>query len=153
MIFLFNLERKIYKTGCFVPGRLTNRYKPGFYSASYFLYTVSFFQGIGKPTCSLLIPLVRQGALLIPIALLSRHRGLDGALFAVPIAKVLTCVLCVIMAYRECSGDGKSLRQPTSRRAGGPDPSRRTQKATPIRTFQAQRLEYQEVWPFCVSEI
>ncbi len=77
------------------------------YMMAFFLYgvhmtTASFFQGIGKPTCSLLIPLVRQGVLLIPLALLlSRHRGLDGALFAVPIADVLTCVLCVIMAYWE----------------------------------------------------
>lgn len=77
------------------------------YMMAFFLYgvhmtTASFFQGIGKPTCSLLIPLVRQGVLLIPLALLlSRHWGLDGALFAVPIADVLTCVLCVIMAYWE----------------------------------------------------
>ena len=80
------------------------------YMMAFFLYgvhmtTASFFQGIGKPTCSLLIPLVRQGVLLIPLALLlSRHWGLDGALFAVPIADVLTCVLCVIMAYWEFQG-------------------------------------------------
>lgn len=45
------------------------------YMMVFFLYgvhmtTASFFQGIGKPTCSLLIPLVRQGVLLIPLALL-----------------------------------------------------------------------------------
>ena len=80
------------------------------YMMAFFLYgvhmtTASFFQGIGKPTCSLLIPLVRQGVLLIPLALLlSRYWGLDGALFAVPIADVLTCVLCVIMAYWEFRG-------------------------------------------------
>ncbi len=80
------------------------------YMMAFFLYgvhmtTASFFQGIGKPTCSLLIPLVRQGVLLIPLALLlSRHWGLDGALFAVPIADILTCVLCVIMAYGEFRG-------------------------------------------------
>ena len=80
------------------------------YMMAFFLYgvhmtTASFFQGIGKPTCSLLIPLVRQGVLLIPLALLlSRYGGLDGALFAVPIADVLTCVLCVIMASMEFRG-------------------------------------------------
>ena len=64
--------------------------------------TASFFQGIGKPACSLLIPLVRQGLLLIPLALLlSRWQGLDGALYAVPIADAATCLLCVIMASLE----------------------------------------------------
>ena len=80
------------------------------YMMAFFLYgvhmtTASFFQGIGKPTCSLLIPLVRQGVLLIPLALLlSRYWGLDGALFAVPIADALTCLLCVIMASLEFRG-------------------------------------------------
>ena len=64
--------------------------------------TASFFQGIGKPVKSLVIPLIRQGVLLIPLALLlSRHWGLDGALFAVPIADVLTCLLCVFLAWSE----------------------------------------------------
>ena len=80
------------------------------YMMAFFLYglhmtTASFFQGIGKPTCSLLIPLVRQGVLLIPLALLlSQYWGLDGALFAVPIADVLTCLLCVLMALLEFQG-------------------------------------------------
>ncbi len=77
------------------------------YMMAFFLYglhmtTSSFFQGIGKPTRSLLIPLVRQGVLLIPLALLlSRYMGLDGALLAVPIADVLTSLLCTILAAAE----------------------------------------------------
>ena len=77
------------------------------YMLAFFLYgihmtTASFFQGIGKPSCSMLIPLFRQGVLLIPLALLlSRYWGLDGALFAVPVADVLTCLLCVILASLE----------------------------------------------------
>ncbi len=77
------------------------------YMAAFLLYgihmtTASFFQGIGKPARALLIPLVRQGVLLIPLALLlSRCRGLDGALLAVPIADVLTCLLCVLLAWSE----------------------------------------------------
>lgn len=80
------------------------------YMMAFFLYgvhmtTASFFQGIGKPSRSLLISLVRQGVLLIPLALLlSRHWGLDGALFAVPIADVLTCLLCVALAWSEFWG-------------------------------------------------
>ncbi len=77
------------------------------YMMAFFLYgihmtTASFFQGIGKPVRSLCIPLVRQGVLLIPLALLlSRQLGLDGALLAVPIADVLTCLLCVVLACSE----------------------------------------------------
>ena len=77
------------------------------YMMAFFLYgvhmtTASFFQGIGKPSCSLLIPLVRQGILLIPLALLLSHNwGLNGALFAVPIADALTFLLCVILAVWE----------------------------------------------------
>ena len=77
------------------------------YMMAFFLYgihmtTASFFQGIGKPVRSLCIPLVRQGVLLIPLALLlSRQLGLDGALLAVPIADVLTCLLCVVLAHSE----------------------------------------------------
>ena len=77
------------------------------YMMAFFLYgihmtTASFFQGIGKPSSSMLIPLFRQGILLIPLALLlSRYWGLDGALFAVPVADVLTCLLCIILASLE----------------------------------------------------
>lgn len=80
------------------------------YMMAFFLYgvhmtTASFFQGIGRPSRSLLIPLVRQGVLLIPLALLmSRYLGLDGALLAVPIADVLTCLLCVVLAWSEFHG-------------------------------------------------
>ena len=77
------------------------------YMMAFFLYgmhmtTASFFQGIGKPTKSLLIPLIRQGILLIPLALLlSRAVGLDGALLAAPVADTVTCLLCVALARTE----------------------------------------------------
>ena len=80
------------------------------YMMAFFLYgvhmtTASFFQGIGKPAKSLLIPLARQGVLLIPLALgLSRLLGLDGALLAAPIADTLTCLLCAVLARREFRG-------------------------------------------------
>lgn len=64
--------------------------------------TASFFQGIGKPLRSLLIPLVRQGLFLIPLALvLSTHFGMDGALYAVPIADTLAFVLSIILSRLE----------------------------------------------------
>ena len=77
------------------------------YMMAFFLYGVhmttgSFFQGIGKPTRSLLIPLIRQGVLLIPLALvMSRLIGLDGALLAAPVADTVTCLLCVALARTE----------------------------------------------------
>ena len=77
------------------------------YMMAFILYgvhmtTASFFQGIGKPTKSLLIPLIRQGILLIPLALLlSRAVGLDGALLAAAPADTVTCLLCVALARTE----------------------------------------------------
>ena len=74
---------------------------------AFFLYgvhmtTASFFQGIGKPFCALFIPLVRQGILLIPLALImSYYRGMEGALIAVPVADVVTFLLCVVLLYSE----------------------------------------------------
>lgn len=77
------------------------------YMAAFFLYglhmtTASFFQGIGKPAKSLLFPLVRQGFLLLPLALLLSYQfGLEGALIAAPIADILVSLLCFILAYLE----------------------------------------------------
>lgn len=77
------------------------------YMLAFFLYglhmtTASFFQGIGKPGHALLIPLVRQAVFLIPLAvLLSSRFGLDGALYAVPIADVLVFLLSVGLVLGE----------------------------------------------------
>lgn len=80
------------------------------YMMAFFLYglhmtTASFFQGIGKPSRSLLIPLARQGCFLIPLALLlSRRWGMDGALLAAPIADALVFLLCLFLARSEFGG-------------------------------------------------
>lgn len=77
------------------------------YMLAFFLYglhmtTASFFQGIGKPGKSLLIPLARQGLLLIPLALLlSNQFGLDGALIAAPIADTLAFLFSLFLALTE----------------------------------------------------
>ncbi len=77
------------------------------YMLAFFVYgvhmtTASFFQGIGRPTKSLLIPLTRQAILLIPAALLLSHCfGLEGALLAAPIADVLVCILCFVLIHLE----------------------------------------------------
>lgn len=80
------------------------------YMLAFFLYglhmaTSSFFQGIGKPVQALAIPLVRQGVVLIPLALLlSRSIGFDGALLAAPIADVASFVLSLVLVIREFRG-------------------------------------------------
>lgn len=77
------------------------------YMLAFFLYgahmtTASFLQGIGKPSRSVLIPLARQGLFLIPLAfLLSAQMGLDGALFAVPIADAAAFALSLLLASAE----------------------------------------------------
>ena len=74
---------------------------------AFFLYglhmtTASFFQGIGKPIHSLSIPLARQGIFLIPLSIvLSGHFGLDGALYAVPIADVLVFGVSLVLVCWE----------------------------------------------------
>lgn len=80
------------------------------YMMAFFLYglhmtTASFFQGIGKPAKALMIPLSRQAIFVIPLSLiLSRNFGLDGALFAVPIADTLVFILSLTLAVTEfCS--------------------------------------------------
>ena len=86
------------------------------YMLTFFLYgahmtTASFLQGIGKPSRSVLIPLARQGLFLIPLAfVLSARFGLDGALFAVPIADTMAFLLSMALAaaeFRAWRGKGR----------------------------------------------
>ena len=77
-------------------------YMPAFFLYGLHMTTASFFQGIGKPGKSLLIPLARQGLFLIPLAfLLSARFGLDGALLAAPTADVLVFILSLTLALTE----------------------------------------------------
>lgn len=77
------------------------------FMAAFFVYglhpvTTSFFQGIGKPGRSLMIPLFRQAIILIPLSiLLSANFGLDGALIAAPIADVLVFLFSLFLALNE----------------------------------------------------
>ena len=79
------------------------------YMMAFFVYgihmaTSAFFQGIGQPTKALIIPLVRQGIVLIPLALLLSARfGLDGALLAVPVADLTSFVISVVLVKGEFS--------------------------------------------------
>lgn len=77
------------------------------YMLCFFVYgvhmaTASFFQSIGKPTQSLVIPLVRQAVVLIPLALgLSWAFGFNGALLAAPVADVVSFPLSLLLVRRE----------------------------------------------------
>ncbi|MDY3015416.1 MAG: MATE family efflux transporter [Evtepia sp.] len=88
------------------------------YMLAFFVYglhmtTASFFQSIGKPSKSLLLPLARQGIFLIPLALLlSAWLGLDGALLAAPVADALSFLLSVGLALSEFRSWRKDGRLP-----------------------------------------
>ena len=75
--------------------------------AAFFLYglhmvTASFLQGIGKPQKALCIPVVRQAVVLIPAAfLLSARFGMDGALWAAPMADVVVFLVAAALAIGE----------------------------------------------------
>lgn len=77
------------------------------YMLAFFLYgppqiTASFFQAVGKPMKALLVALARQVIFLIPLALLlSRSFGLEGALFAAPIADTMAFLLAIAMVFYE----------------------------------------------------
>ena len=77
-------------------------YMLGFFLYGLHMTTSAFFQGIGSPGKSLLIPLMRQGVFLIPLALLlSACFGLDGALVAAPLADALSFVLSLALVKKE----------------------------------------------------
>ena len=74
----------------------------GFFVYGVHMATASFFQGIGRPGKSLAIPLVRQGVVLIPLALiLSQLFGFNGALLAAPVADVVSFLLSLVLVRRE----------------------------------------------------
>lgn len=77
-------------------------YMLGFFVYGLHMTTASFFQSIGQPLKALALPFVRQGVILIPLALLLGSRfGLDGALFAVPIADAASFFLALLLIKLE----------------------------------------------------
>lgn len=64
--------------------------------------TASFFQSIGSPTKSLLIPIVRQGMVLIPFSVLfGKLYGLWGVLASAPLADICSFLLSLILVFSE----------------------------------------------------
>lgn len=88
-------------------------YMMGFFVYGLHMTTASFFQSTGQPLKALALPLVRQGVVLIPAALwLGSRFGLDGALFAVPIADGVSFLLSLILIKREFAAwDRKEMTQ------------------------------------------
>lgn len=96
---LFVANDPLYLDACRHIFRL---YMLGFFVYGLHMATASFFQGIGRPGKSLAIPLVRQGVVLIPLALiLSQIVGFNGALLAAPIADVVSFLLSLFLVRRE----------------------------------------------------
>jgi putative MATE family efflux protein len=63
----------------------------------------SFFTSIGKPKKGIFLSLTRQVLFLLPLILvLPLFVGIDGILYAGPIADGVAAVICLYMMYREC---------------------------------------------------
>ncbi len=64
--------------------------------------TSNFFTAIGKPKKGIFLSLTRQFIFLIPLIIaLPLIFGFEGLLYAQPIADLLACAICIIMAVRE----------------------------------------------------
>ena len=63
--------------------------------------TVNYFTGIGDVKQGIIISLSRQGFFLIPLLIIMpMFFGLNGVLYAAPIADVLACVLALSLIVR-----------------------------------------------------
>ena len=64
--------------------------------------TSNFFTAIGKPKVGSFLALTRQILILLPLILLfPLFLGIDGIMYAGPVADCLAAVVCFIMVYRE----------------------------------------------------
>lgn len=64
--------------------------------------TSNFFTAIGKPNVGSFLALTRQILFLLPLILLfPLFLGIDGIMYAGPVADCLAAVVCFIMVYRE----------------------------------------------------
>ena len=64
--------------------------------------TSNFFTAIGKPKVGSFLALIRQILFLLPLILLfPLFLGIDGIMYAGPVADCLAAVVCFIMVYRE----------------------------------------------------
>lgn len=78
-----------------------------YYMMAFFIYglhmtTAAFFQGIGKSTRAMLIPLSRQAIVLIPLSIIQAYFfGLDGVLLAAPVADICSFIMALTLALTE----------------------------------------------------
>ena len=80
--------------------------------AGFCIVTSSVFQALGHGVFSLIMSLVRQLAVLLPVAfLLSRMFGLDAVWWSFPIAELFAVSLCAFFLYRVYAGEIKPMYQ------------------------------------------
>ena len=78
-----------------------------FYAADY----VDFFTAIGKPKVGSFLALTRQILFLLPLILLfPLFLGIDGIMYAGPVADCLAAVVCFIMVYRELRNFNQKMK-------------------------------------------
>ena len=72
------------------------------FTAGYQIISSNFFQAIGKPLRAAVLTLTRQVIFLIPlIRILGHFFGLDGLLYAGPVADALSFVLTYFFITKE----------------------------------------------------
>jgi Na+-driven multidrug efflux pump len=80
--------------------------------------TANFFSSIGKATRGLFISLTRQILFLLPLVLAFAHLwGIDGVMFAGPLADFAAASLAVLFIRRE-SREMKTLERESNKIAG-----------------------------------
>lgn len=74
----------------------------GIFSSGFQIVTTNYFQATGQPLKASILSMLRQLILLIPmIIILPMFFGLDGILFAGPIADITSGVIVLCFAFRE----------------------------------------------------
>lgn len=64
--------------------------------------SANFFTSIGKPKKGIFMSLTRQILFLLPLLLiLPRHLGIDGVMYAGPIADLVATIVCAILVIKE----------------------------------------------------
>ncbi len=75
----------------------------GFMFAGYCIIIISLLQAIGAPTCSMIVSIVRQLAVLLPAAFVLKYFfGFPAVWASLPIAEVVATVMCIAYFKKIC---------------------------------------------------
>ena len=63
--------------------------------------SANFFTAIGKPKKGIFMSLTRQIIFLLPLLLILRFLGINGVMYAGPIADLVATIVCTILVVLE----------------------------------------------------